>query len=249
VADSQAVDADFLLRSLDDEGNALAAAAAAGLDQPVPSCPGWDVRALLDHVTRTHRWAAAVVRTGERQDYGDAGEPADDPVSTFRNGLAGLEAELAAKAPDAAVWTFGASRDGRAVWWTRRQALETAVHRWDAEAATSSPGGARPVTTDLAVEGIDEYLADFLPRVLRKPVAGIGGTFHVHCTDADGEWLIDLSAERPAPTREHAKADTAVRGPASGVYLWLWNRLDPGAAGLEAFGRDSVLEAWPAIRI
>lgn len=236
-------------RSLHDEGTALAAAAEAGLDQMVPSCPDWNVRALLDHVTGVYRWAASVVRTGERQAFPDDGAPTGNPVTRFREALAEVEAVAAAVAPDAAVWTFGASKDGRAVWWMRRWALETAVHRWDAEAAVSSAAQARPVATDLAVEGIDEYLADFLPRTLRQPIAGVEGTFHVHCTDADGEWLIDLSAERPAPTREHAKADTAVRGPASGLYLWLWNRLDPEAAGLEAFGRSSVIEAWPEIRI
>ena len=35
------------------------AAAEAGLDAPVPTCPGWQVRELVQHIGVTHRWAAA----------------------------------------------------------------------------------------------------------------------------------------------------------------------------------------------
>ena len=36
-----------------------------------------------------------------------------------------------------------------------------------------------------------------------------------------------------------------MRGPASGLYLWLWNRQTPEAAGLEVFGRVETAAAWP----
>ncbi len=241
------MDADFLLGTLDSEGNSLAAAAATGLDRPVAACPGWDVRAVVDHVANVYRWAAAFVRTREQQEL-TPGEPADDPVPDFKRGLAELEGELRSASPESEMWTLASDR-GHLGWWMRRWALETAVHRWDVEAAVSSPGSARPVATPLAVEGIDEFLTDMLPRALRRGAPGVEGTLHLHCTDADGEWLIDLSAEHPAPTREHAKADTAIRGPAGGLYLWLWNRLAPDAAGLETFGHASVVEAWTGVRI
>ena len=47
-------------------GNATAVlrnnAAAAGLDAPVPTCPGWTVRDLVTHQGLIHRWATANVR-------------------------------------------------------------------------------------------------------------------------------------------------------------------------------------------
>ncbi|MGH9115951.1 MAG: maleylpyruvate isomerase N-terminal domain-containing protein, partial [Acidimicrobiales bacterium] len=36
------------------EGAAFAAAAEAGLDRPVPTCPGWDVAALVAHLGQVH---------------------------------------------------------------------------------------------------------------------------------------------------------------------------------------------------
>ncbi len=90
-------------------------------------------------------------------------------------------------------------------------------------------------------------LADFLPRALAaNPAEALTGTLHLHATDTPGEWWLDFGAEGLATRREHAKADTAVRGPASGLYLWLWNRQTPEAAGLEVFGRVETADAWPA---
>ena len=42
-------------------------AARAGLGAPVPTCPGWTVRALVAHQGMVHRWAAGCLR-GERAD-------------------------------------------------------------------------------------------------------------------------------------------------------------------------------------
>ena len=47
---------------------------------------------------------------------------------------------------------------------------------------------------------------------------------HVHSTDADGEWLVDFD-NGLAVTREHAKGDVAVRGPASDLMLVLYGRV------------------------
>jgi hypothetical protein len=121
-----------------------------------------------------------------------------------------------------------------------------AVHRWDAQAAAGMKPD--PVAGDLAVDGVDEMLVQFLPGALsRRPVEGLTGTLHLHATDAEGEWWLDLDAEGLDTRRQHAKADTAVRGPASSLYLWVWNRVAPPAAGLEVFGRTDTVEAWRAI--
>jgi hypothetical protein len=133
-------------------------------------------------------------------------------------------------------------------WWRRRQALETAVHRWDAQAAVSS--GPDPVEAKLAVDGIEELLVDFLPGMLSaRPVEGLKGTFHAHATDTTGEWWLDFDAPGEAARHEHAKADTAVRGPAAGLYLWMLNRQSPEEAALDVFGRAETVSLWQAIKL
>jgi predicted lipid carrier protein YhbT len=120
------------------------------------------------------------------------------------------------------------------------------VHRFDAQSATGTPD---PLAPALAAEGIDEYLTGLLPRIARRqPLEGLAGTFHAHTTDTEGEWVLDFGAEGLSVRREHAKADTAVRGPASGLYLWMLNRQSVDEAGLEVFGDRSVIDAWRNLR-
>ena len=49
----------------------------------------------------------------------------------------------------------------RLLFWARRQAMETTVHRVDAESAL---GRCTPLAPDIALDGIDEFLTGFLPR-------------------------------------------------------------------------------------
>jgi predicted lipid carrier protein YhbT len=75
--------------------------------------------------------------------------------------------------------------------------------------------------------------------------APAGPSIHVHCTDTEGEWLVQLPADgERVVTREHAKADVALRGPAEGLLLMLWGRLDSAAADLEVIGDTDVVNRW-----
>jgi uncharacterized protein (TIGR03083 family) len=173
-----------------------------------------------------------------------APEDAAQLLPWFRTSLAELLAALSVDA-DTPAWNSQPNAPNTVGWWQRRQALETVVHRWDMQSA-ADPGHVDPIAPDLAVDGIDEFLTTFLPRV----ADALTGTLHLHATDTPGEWWLDFDAEELATRRQHAKADTAVRGPASGLYLWLWNRQTPEAAGLEVFGRVETAAAWPvAVRL
>jgi uncharacterized protein (TIGR03083 family) len=228
------------------EAAALAAGARiAGVDAPVPSCPGWDVWELVRHTGTTHRWAATVV---ERRATGsvppETGElPAERAaiVDWFEEATARLLDVLAATPPDTEVWSW--AEDQHARFWARRMAHETAVHRWD---GTAAAGRDTPIDGGLAVDGIDEQLANlpFMTR-FRPEVAslrGDGETIHLHATDREGEWLVRLGRDGVEWSREHAKGDVAARGSASDLFLFLVGRVEPGR--LEVFGDSSLLDRW-----
>jgi predicted lipid carrier protein YhbT len=117
------------------------------------------------------------------------------------------------------------------------------VHRVDAEAAA---GKVAPIPADLAVDGIDEFLDVFLrARATFVPDTTLAGSLHLHCTDAEGEWLVSVVGGVIELAREHGKGDAAIRGSASNLLLLLWNRIDE--AGIETFGDPAVLAARRAI--
>jgi uncharacterized protein (TIGR03083 family) len=224
------------------------AAAAAGPDAPVPGCPGWTVTDLLRHAAGGDTWARLIVETGSREGV-PTELPADAPtgdalVALYRDGADALVRTLTDADPGASVWTFAPS-DRTAMFWIRRRAHESTVHRADAQAAAGAVG---PIDPTFASDGIDEYLTVFAPR-FATGLADLGGSIHLHCTDVEGEWLVVPNpdgGERDGivVTREHAKGDVAARGRAEDLLLHLWGRRD--ASALELFGDDALLARFVA---
>ncbi|MHB1929809.1 MAG: maleylpyruvate isomerase family mycothiol-dependent enzyme [Acidimicrobiales bacterium] len=236
---------DQLMTTLRTEGDALAAAASSDLDASVATCPGWTVADCVEHTGSVHRWVEHIVRTGQQVRRRDMAGPDGDLLAWYREGLGLLVIALTALEPDTEVWSFAVHSPSTVRWWMRRQAQETAMHRWDVEAVTTGAGRAVPFEAEFAADGIDEYVADFLPEA--EDLVGLGGTLHLHATDTDGEWFVDLADPGAPPRHEHGKADTALRGPASDLLLWAWNRLPPDR--LEVFGDRSVVERWTQVRM
>jgi uncharacterized protein (TIGR03083 family) len=126
------LDADVYRRAVGREADALVGAAArAGLDARVPSCPDWDVAALLGHIGRVHRWAAGCITTNSLVSPADIDPPPEGGALAgyAREGAAALGAALE-RSPDAPAWTF--VPPPTVAFWQRRQAHETAMHRVDA---------------------------------------------------------------------------------------------------------------------
>jgi len=245
------VDPSEHLTSLETEASRFfEVAAGSDLELPVPACPKWSIGNLLAHMGDVHRWTARIVSTGQRVGGSARFEPPEGEgvLAWGRSGYDEMIDAMRGKDPLEPCWTFGRSSPQNVGWWYRRQALELAVHRFDIESAAQRRAG--PVEPRLAADGVDEFMFDMFP-MLRERVAsgGLEGTLHLHATDAAGEWLVDFDAADLPARREHAKADTALRGPASGLFLWLWNRQTTEQGGLEAFGSQTVLEAWTAVRI
>jgi uncharacterized protein (TIGR03083 family) len=237
------VDTAAHLRALHVEGDALAAAAAYGLDATVPSRPGWDVAELIGHTGRVHRWVTAVVRSRTQEamrlrDFTEVPPPREQRMAWYGDGVQQLHAALDDADLDADIWTWTGHRPAR--FWARRMAQETVVHRWDGENAHSR---ALPIDTALAVDGVDEMFDVFVPHHPGcSGLRGSGETLHLHCTDADGEWLLHFTGDGVGLTRSHAKGDAAVRGSASDLLLLLWGRRR--VDGLEVFGDQAVVRLW-----
>ena len=218
----------------------VAAALEAGLDTPVPSCPAWNAQQLVRHTGMVVRYVGKVVEAGGPIDAKALPKPPPGAlvVQWFEEMSRATAAALAAKAPDDELWNW-AGQPPVAAFWQRRVANELAVHAADAQLAA---GGAPQVDPELAVDGIDELLTVLLPAKVElagADVSGIG-SLHIHCTDTEGEWLVEPAGNRLEVTRSHAKADAALRGPASDVLLRLCNR----GGGGEVVGDPSVVSTF-----
>ncbi|MGI8662217.1 MAG: maleylpyruvate isomerase family mycothiol-dependent enzyme [Acidimicrobiales bacterium] len=217
---------------------ALAAACRLGTQAPVPSCPGWDVADLVEHLGRIHRWVlrSLAAESTERVPYilDDDPAPGNDVAGWYEARAAELLDRFATVGPHSTVATFVGPQP--AAWWMRRQAHETAVHRWDAQRAHSV---AVPIEAELASDGIDEFLTTFLPRFQGR-LGDVAGTVHIHCTDVDGEWFLRFDDEKPSIERIHAKGDVAARGGASELLLMTWGRVPTSA--MDVIGDRALLE-------
>jgi uncharacterized protein (TIGR03083 family) len=242
---------DYLDRNVADATALANAASAVGPDTAVPATPGWTIAKLVKHTGTLHRWAQAATTSTEFPNPADLDLGLPDSREEYpvwlRAGALEFREALAARDPEAPCWSWGGDQHVR--FWSRRMAHETAVHRWDAEGATGAR--AAPIDPEFAVDGIDERLEHLVPSMIHSvagtgPLHGQGESVHLHCTDVPGEWLLRFDVDGFTFSREHAKGDVAVRGPAAELLLFLVGRRELG--GLEVFGDTGVLEAHDAIR-
>ncbi len=227
------------------------AAEQGGLDVDIPTCPGWDMRELLRHLSEIHLWAAAHVAQPHDKpwvddlaelavfwpDLGifwpDDNELIDHYLATNANLVDALES-----APlDVESFTFLPAPTPLAMW-ARRQAHETAIHRFDAENAA---GIATEFDAAFAADGIDELLAAFAPRASAFPVESTK-TMVVLATDTDDSWQVTLAPEGITTVRGDGPADVTLTGDARDIYLAVWNRGDD--SNVTITGDRDLFETW-----
>lgn len=230
-----------------DGAGLLDAARAADPGAPIAACPGWTPIDLVWHIGEVHRFWSTVVgeRLAEPPPDWPPERPADDDVWPYAAESVEMVVDVLATAdPATPVWTWSSQHDVAFV--IRRMAQETAVHRIDAEQAA---GRAPEVEAELAADGIDEFLTFFLAYTVKDPPP-LGGSVHLHCTDVEGEWTITTGDDGAyVVTRDHAKADTALRGTASDLLLVLWRRRsldDATDGGVDVFGDRDVAARFVA---
>jgi uncharacterized protein (TIGR03083 family) len=228
-----------------EQAHALAASAEkTGLDSDVPTCPGWAVRDLLQHIGQVHRWATSYLMTGRTEPPNAAdslAEPPDDDelVNWFRSGHADLVDALRSAPDDVDCWAFLPAPNPRA-FWARRQAHETAIHRADADAAAGIPTS---YDQTFAVDGIEELLFGFYARPRGRLVADPPIALALRAADTGHAWTMTIGPESRSASREaDDDADCTVSAIAQDLYLLLWNRRS--ADGLDISGDRAALTLW-----
>ncbi|WP_310718641.1 maleylpyruvate isomerase family mycothiol-dependent enzyme [Streptomyces lydicus] len=241
------------------DGSLLAdAAEEAGLDASVPACPEWQVRDLVTHIGRVHRWATEIVAKGVQQPSGPAEAPDlpdDELISWLREGHHHLVLALHSAPRDLDAWTF-LPAPSPLTFWARRQAHETSVHRVDAQQAAGA--SLTPLPTAFAADGIDELLTGLHARERSRIRTDVPRTLRLRATDApDADWTVHLSEAPPRTVRTMADAgsvsgsdspeqgkpvDCTIEGPAEELYLTLWNRRPWDA--LTITGDRELPELW-----
>ncbi len=236
------------IAALDVEGVRMAdALEAADAGAPVPTCPEWAVRDLARHLGGVHRWATAIVSVPHTEFFAvdfeemvgawpDDGAPL---VAWFRQGHRALVDALSSAPSDLQCWSFLPAPSPLAMW-ARRQALETAVHRVDAELAAGLPVSA--VDAASAADGVDELLVCFVPR-RRSLRSASAVSLGVSSTDVDGHWVVEVGPDTvTAAPAAVGSADCTLRGSASDLFLALWNRA--GLEGLDLEGDVGVMDLF-----
>jgi uncharacterized protein (TIGR03083 family) len=248
------------IAAIDRDGELMSAAARqAGLDAIVPSCAPWQVRDLLKHQGYVHRWAASFIGQQLAEPADDlseaevlaAGPPDDELLGWFNDGYQALAQTLRAADPAVQCWTFMPAPSPLA-FWARRQAHETAIHRVDAQLAA---GAVTPFPAEFAADGIDELIMGFLGRRQRAVTDG-QRTLRVVAADAAADWLVTVApdgsdvahVERgPAGAGDNSAGnpDATVTGPASDLYLLLWNRSTADGGSVSVAGDADLMKSWP----
>ncbi|MEU9170366.1 maleylpyruvate isomerase family mycothiol-dependent enzyme [Streptomyces sp. NPDC048420] len=221
---------------------------------PVPTCPGWDLGRLLRHVGGDHRWAEETVRTRATEPIADdcVNDPAayaDLDDATLGDWLVGgatrLAGTLRAAGPDVRVWT-PADEDlveQSTLFWARRMTYETLLHRADAALVT---GAEFVVEERFAVDAVEEWLEFSTVPEAFEPLPGVpdllgpGRAIHFD-TGRAGEWLLDLTGQRPSWRRGAGEAAVSVHGPVTDLLLFLYARPAPGIA---TRGDSDLLDLW-----
>lgn len=175
-----------------------------------------------------------------------AGPSDGELIAWYRAGHAAIVSALTRADPAIRCWTFLPAPSSLA-FWARRQAHETAIHRADAQlAAALEPS----FDAQFAADGIDELLTGFFGRAGTDAGSAPLGVL-VRAVDTGHDWHVTLTADgRKVVGVCRGPVDVAnvrctLAGPASGLYLTLWNRSDPDATGLTVEGDAALLRAWP----
>ena len=240
---------------------------AAGFEAApaVPSCPEWVTTDLILHLGRVHRIVAHIIAErmqepparGDRSWLGLASEwtdwlppgraPQRSPVPAglldwFHAGAGDLQERFGAADPGERVWTWWT--DHTVGFWQRMQAIEAAVHRWDAENAVGQAG---PIDAALATDAVGQTFQIMAPmrRARVKAAPAHGERFLFRRADGAETWAVRFEGDAVVLGTDDSHYDIQISGSASDLALFLWQR--PVTSKLEIQGDTSLLSRYFAL--
>ena len=208
-------------------------AAVADTAAHVPTCPEWDVTALCDHLARVYQGRSYAIEHAAflERDRFEVRADGADPLDFVRAWSDALDRALLDRDDDTPTVTF--MPEATTVhFWRRRMALETLVHRTDAEVAV---GAVSPMDDDLSADGVDELLW-FGTHPENDHHDGVTATTVVELTDGTRRWASTLT-DGTFTAASTAPPDATVRGSAPAILLALSGR-DLEGIGPSRFGVD-----------
>lgn len=215
-----------LLEHLDAEFARLRAVAARDLAAPVPTCPEWTVEDLVRHLANGYL-NVVVRRLRMPEDLPRQDLSGQDALAAVDRGYAAMRTDFAARHPGDRV---GRTPAETVYFWIRRMTHETVIHRIDVELALGET--VVPVPVDLAIDGIDELLADFLAYETRqftdehKANLSDWGGRSVLVSAGTAGWRVTVRPDgaQVAAAEPDGGAAATIRGNPADLLPWLYNR-------------------------
>jgi uncharacterized protein (TIGR03083 family) len=231
-----------LVSAVRTEGEALVAAARMGADAAVPTCGDWTIADLARHVWQVYANVTLFVSSRATSRPEQLPErPEGDPIALLATQLDDLVIALEEAEADTPIWTWVFDAPEGAIFWARRMAHESAVHRFDAQ---NAQGIRQPIDAELAADGIDELIDLIVPRVYgRDQIEGPVGTVKLRSLDGN-QWFLELEATGVRRLALIESPQVTAAGTDSALLLAAYGRIP--WSSLDLTGDPSVLESWTA---
>lgn len=224
--------------------------ARTDLVAPVPSCPAWTVKDLVEHTAMVYLHKVASTELGHAPEEWPP-ELSGSTLDVFEDAHTKLSAMFATHDPSdhSATWYDPNQTVG---FWIRRMAQETVIHRRDAELAAGYPN---PAATDLALDGIAELLDLFVAYPTHKwadeckPVLEPADGDKVLVDAGAIRWLAEVGLKGVEVSRPSQPVDVSVRieGDPSALLFWLWNRSAPADGEVTVAGDPASVDRFRAL--
>lgn len=229
-----------LLRLIDERSTAfrVAVASAPSLDVQVPTCPGWTLFDLAQHIGEGRRSWAATVAAGPAATRKSALEGAPTAPREREALLAWLAEStqqlldaLREAGPDRGCWVgwVGSQSPHTCGAVARHQVQEIAVHTYDAQLTA---GGPQPLPDEVAVDGVEEFQFTCCATTSAWPHKPAIVDYHATegrswrlWLSADGARAARLSTPGTAVGEDPDTADVSARGTASELVLAFYGRI------------------------
>jgi uncharacterized protein (TIGR03083 family) len=221
------------------------AMSSLSLDADVPTCPGWTVRDLGEHLGVIHRWAEELVRLRSPARISRLPLVDRNIVSStwIEEGGRTLVATLRAADPNDEMWAWGLDQHVR--FWSRRQLHETLVHRMDLELAADRSPRADPA---IALDAIDEYLSN-IEKVGKHSAElaalhGRGERLAFRDSEKGSFWSITLDEDGFSVSRDAGVFDAELVSSPVNLLLVILGRRAVDSTDVVVTGRRQLVDFW-----